>query len=337
MGKYNIVFVDTAHSNDCLLGRRARDFVLREFADFKCDNARIVKESLLKDACTLNADDVLVVLALDMPLVRKDDVLKMVSFMQANGISKVKLGSASYISIGDGKESGVFSKDGCFLSIDSAKSFNVVYNKLKERIIDGFLQEGVVIVDSASTFIDDTVQIERGAKILPFCRIEGASVIMKDATVSASYLNNCVIEDGANVESTHAVCSRIGKQSQVGPFARLRHATVDSGCRVGDFVEIKASRLHDGVKASHLCYIGDADVGERTNVGCGTVFCNYDGEKKNKTTVGSECFIGANTNLIAPIVIGDNAFIAAGTTVTRDVQESSFTIGRVKQDTKIKK
>ena len=88
------------------------------------------------------------------------------------------------------------------------------------------------------------------------------------------------------------------------------------------------------MKASHLCYIGDADVGERTNVGCGTVFCNYDGEKKNKT---SECFIGANTNLIAPVVIGDNAFIAAGTTVTRDVQESSFTIGRVKQDTKIKK
>ena len=81
-------------------------------------------------------------------------------------------------------------------------------------------------------------------------------------------------------------------------------------------------------------YVGDADVGDGTNVGCGTVFCNYDGKVKNKTTVGSRCFLGANTNLIAPVVVGDNAFIAAGTTVTRDVEESTFTIGRVKQDTK---
>ncbi len=99
-------------------------------------------------------------------------------------------------------------------------------------------------------------------------------------------------------------------------------------------MEIKASKLSDGVKASHLSYVGDAEVGEGTNVGCGTVFCNYDGREKHKTTVGSRCFIGANTNLIAPVVVGDNAFIAAGTTVTRDVGDGSFTIGRVRQDTK---
>ena len=122
-------------------------------------------------------------------------------------------------------------------------------------------------------------------------------------------------------------------RASVGPYARLRRATIGEDCRVGDFVEVKNSTLENGVKAAHLSYIGDAAVGERTNVGCGTVFCNYDGKTKHKTTVGCDCFIGANTNLVAPLVVGDKAFIAAGTTVTRDVDEKTFTIGRVRQDT----
>lgn len=339
MEKYNIVFVETPFSGENILGRRAQDFILREFADFKCANSRIVKLSAFKESAD-DDDAINIVLTLDMPLVKKEDILSLVRTMRTKGITFVRLGdknSRAKISIGKGEDSGVFSKEECFLRIDGAKSYNVVYNHLKDRIIDGLLARGVNIVDRYATHIDDTAVIESGARVLPFCRIEGNTVIMKGATIAASYLRDSVVESGAQVEMSHAVCSKIGERSTVGPFARLRGATVEKGCRVGDFVEIKASLLHDGVKAAHLCYIGDADVGERTNVGCGTVFCNYDGAQKHKTTVGSECFIGANTNLIAPVVVGDNAFIAAGTTVTRDVEDGSFTIGRVKQDTKIKR
>lgn len=191
-------------------------------------------------------------------------------------------------------------------------------------------------MDKNTTFIDDTVNIESGVVILPYTRIEGESVLMNGAKVAGSYIKDSVI-DGASVEYSYLACSHVHARATVGPFARLRGATIGNDCRVGDFVEVKASTLREGVKASHLTYIGDADVGERTNVGCGSVFCNYDGVDKHKTTVGCNCFIGANTNLIAPVVVGDNAFIAAGTTVTRDIEDGSFTIGRVRQDTKIKK
>lgn len=207
---------------------------------------------------------------------------------------------------------------------------------LKDAILDDFLSRGVRILDKNTTFIDDTVNIESGVVILPYTRIEGESVLMNGAKVAGSYVKDSVI-DGASVEYSYLACSHVHARATVGPFARLRGATIGNDCRVGDFVEVKASTLREGVKASHLTYIGDADVGERTNVGCGSVFCNYDGVDKHKTTVGCNCFIGANTNLIAPVVVGDNAFIAAGTTVTRDIEDGSFTIGRVRQDTKIKK
>lgn len=339
MDKYNIVFVETPFSGVGILGRRAQDFVLREFADFPCKQSKIVKQSLYKekDFC----DDMInVVLPLDMPLVKKDDIISLVKTMTAKGVTCVKLGaydSPAKVCIGVGDNGDVFSKDGCFLRIDSAKSFNVVYNQLKERILDRLLSLGVYVFDRATTFIDDTAIVEGGAVIMPFCTIEGESIIKSGATIRSSYLKDSVIEGGAMVDSSHLASSTVGENATVGPFARLRSANISKSCRVGDFVEVKASLLRDGVKASHLCYIGDADVGERTNVGCGTVFCNFDGEKKHKTTVGSECFIGANTNLIAPVVVGDNAFIAAGTTVTRDVEDGSFTIGRVRQDTKIKR
>ena len=125
--------------------------------------------------------------------------------------------------------------------------------------------------------------------------------------------------------------------ASVGPYARLRGADVGEGCRIGDFVEVKASKLGGGVKAAHLAYIGDASVGEGTNIGCGSVFCNFDGKSKHSTRVGKNCFIGANANLVAPISVGDGAFIAAGTTLTEDVADNTFTVGRVRQNTKNKK
>lgn len=336
MEKYNIVFIKTEGGEKELLGRRAEDYVIREFSDFSAKKCRIAKQSAYKEETAILDGYVNVVLTLDMPLVKKADIEVLADEMRRKNISSIHLGakdSVAKICIGKGIDEGVFCARKAFLKIDDAKSFNIVYNLLKDEILDGLLQNGVNIIDKATTFIDDTVSVERGVTIKPFCTIEGESAILANSTIFASYIRDSVV-DGADVSCSHIVCSHVHARATIGPFARLRHAVIDEGCRVGDFVEVKASRLRDGVKCAHLSYVGDADVGERTNVGCGTVFCNYDGREKHKTTVGAECFLGANTNLIAPLVVGDHAFIAAGTTVTRDVENGSFTIGRVRQDTK---
>ena len=339
MEKFNIVFIETKNSKQSLLGRRAEEFVMREFSDFDTENSRISKAAAI-DAPNKDyiiSDAVNVVLTLDMPLIRKKTVEHYISLMKHKNISAMRLGakdSEAMIRIGDAPDEGIFVVDDDFLKINDTKSYNVVYNLLKDRILDAHLERGVKLVDKKTVFIDDTVKIEAGAQILPFSRIEGSSVIACGAKISASLVRNSIVEHGASVEMSHIVDSCVRACATVGPFARLRGAQIGDGCRIGDFVEIKASKLASGVKASHLSYVGDAEVGENTNVGCGTVFCNYDGREKHKTVVGSGCFIGANTNLVAPVVVGDNAFVAAGTTVTRDVGEGSFTIGRVRQDTK---
>ena len=312
---------------------------MREFAGFDAGDSCIVKDSVFfaAEEDYFLPDAINVALTLDTPLLRRSVVEDFISLMQHKKISFMRLGAKDAISrirIGLSPEEGIFVKDADFLKICDTKSYNMVYNLLKDRILDALLLEGVEIIDKTTTFIDDTVKVEAGAQILPFSRIEGDSVIKSEARVSASFVRNGVIESGASVEYSHITDSCVRTRATVGPFARLRGAQIGEGCRIGDFVEVKASKLMDGVKASHLSYVGDAEVGEGTNVGCGTVFCNYDGRDKHKTTVGSKCFIGANTNLIAPVVVGDNAFIAAGTTVTRDVGDGSFTIGRVRQDTK---
>lgn len=341
MDKFNIIFIQTDNGKQSLLGRRAEEFVMREFANFDSGDSRLSKDAVYSAASEdyFMPDAINVVLTLDMPLIRQSTVRHYVALMKHKNIFALRLGSkdsVAMIRIGNAPDEGIFVVEDDFLKIGDAKSFNMVYNLLKDRILDAHLDAGVKIVDKNTTFIDDTVKIEAGACIAPFSRIEGDSFIKGGATVSASYLRNSIVEKGATVEMSHLVDSCVRACASVGPFARLRGAQIGESCRIGDFVEIKSSKLARGVKASHLSYVGDAEVGEHTNVGCGTVFCNYDGRDKHKTTVGSGCFIGANTNLVAPVVVGDNAFIAAGTTVTRDVGEGSFTIGRVRQDTKTK-
>ena len=341
MDKFNIVFIENENSKQSILGRRAEEYILREFAGFDAADSRIVRERVYLNAPEkyFLSDAINVVLTLDTPLLRRKTIEHFVALMKHKNISFVRLGakdSQSLIRIGDAQDEGIFVSDDDFLKLNGAKSYNMVYNLLKDRILDAHLLAGVNIVDKTTVFIDDTVKIASGAQILPFSRVEGDSIIKANAKISASYIRNSVVESCASVEMSHIVDSCVRARATVGPFARLRGAQIGAGCRIGDFVEVKGSRLGDGVKASHLSYVGDAEVGDGTNVGCGTVFCNYDGKDKHKTTVGSKCFIGANTNLIAPVVVGDNAFIAAGTTVTRDVCDSSFTIGRVRQDTKTK-
>ncbi len=276
------------------------------------------------------------ILALDMPLIARRDVEKAAERMRAKGIGELRLGgcdSPSRILLSKGSK-GYFANDGAFLKIVDAKSRSMVYNQMRSRIVQSHLARGVEIPFSDSVSIDATVKVEAGALILPFSRIEGDSHIFEGARVSSSYVASSEIGRGASVEMSHVDRSVVGAGASVGPFARLRGANIGEGCRIGDFVEVKASALGDGAKAAHLAYVGDADVGARTNIGCGVVFCNFDGEKKSKTSVGEGCFIGANVNLVAPLSVGDGAFVAAGTTVTDDVEKDAFAIGRSRQITK---
>lgn len=147
-----------------------------------------------------------------------------------------------------------------------------------------------------------------------------------------SRIKDSIIEDGTDVQSSVILDSKIGKNTTVGPFAYIRpETTIGNNARIGDFVEIKKSTIGNGTKVSHLTYIGDATVGEECNFGCGTVVVNYDGKVKNKTIIGNHSFIGCNTNLVSPVEVKDNTYIAAGSTITQEVPEGNLSIARAKQ------
>lgn len=185
-------------------------------------------------------------------------------------------------------------------------------------------------------FLEDTVTVGDNVTIEPFAVVKGNTVLRDGCTVgSFSYIDNAEIGCNTVVKASRICDSKVGANCSVGPYAHLRNnAVVEDNCRVGNFVEIKNSILKNKVKASHLAYIGDAEVGERVNVGCGVIFVNYDGKTKHKTVVGNDCFIGCNSNLVAPVNVGDNCFIACDTTVTNDIPDGSFAIGRSKMTVK---
>ena len=217
-------------------------------------------------------------------------------------------------------------------------TFAYVEEKLRLWTLAEMRAAGVILRGSC-IYADGTVTYESGAEIFSPCVITGNSHISAGASVQPyCFLKDCFVGGGTTVRSTFADNARIGARCEIGPFACLRPGSVvGDGCRVGDFVEVKNSSLGDGVKAAHLAYIGDAAVGGGTNVGCVTVFANYDGREKHRTTVGRNCFLGCNVNLVAPLTLGDGVFVAAGTTVTDDAEENSFVIGRSRQQTKRKK
>lgn len=331
----NIVFIKTENDKTPLLGREAGEYLTREFRAYDYT----VAEDALQVRQYLSDEAVNVVLPLDMPLVEEHDLLRAVEIMRRRKISCVGLGKkdgAGWMSFDKEHNSEYFVAGDAFLQLCGAKNRHLVYNSMRDRIVRRWLEREVEIPDTATVHIDDTVLISPSAEILPFSTLKGNSVIKAGAEISASYISDSTVEEGAGIRYSHIVNSRVCARANVGPYSRLRGALIGKECRIGDFVEVKASALGDGVKASHLTYIGDADIGRATNVGCGTVFCNYDGKLKHRTTVGEDCFIGANTNLIAPLNVGDGAFIAAGTTVNKDVDGGTFTIGRVRAETKKK-
>ena len=204
---------------------------------------------------------------------------------------------------------------------------------LRKRINNKHLENGVTLIDPKSTYIGVDVEIGKDTIIYPNNVIEGKTLIGEDCILYPnSRIKDSEIGDEVEIQSSVILESKIGNNTTVGPFAYVRpESNIGEHVRVGDFVEIKKSTIGNGTKVSHLTYIGDAEVGEKCNFGCGTVVVNYDGKNKHKTVIGNNSFIGCNTNLVSPAKVGDNTYIAAGSTITNEVKEGELAIARAKQ------
>ncbi len=204
---------------------------------------------------------------------------------------------------------------------------------MRRRINEKHMRAGVTIRDIDSVCIEDGVMIGADTEIDGCVTIKSGTVIGGGCYVGGTTtVDNSEICDGTHILSSVILNSKIGKNTNVGPFAYVRpNCVVGDNVKVGDFVEVKNSAIGDGTKISHLTYIGDSDVGKRVNFGCGTVTCNYDGKKKFRTTIGDDCFIGCNTNLVSPVSVGDGAYIAAGSTITDDIPDNALAIARQRQ------
>jgi bifunctional UDP-N-acetylglucosamine pyrophosphorylase/glucosamine-1-phosphate N-acetyltransferase len=199
---------------------------------------------------------------------------------------------------------------------------------MNERIVTRWMQDGVTVMDPATTWIDADVVLAPDVTILPGVQLLGATVVAEDAVIGPdSTLKDCEIGAGARVTRTHGELAVIGAEAQVGPFSYLRPGTVlGIKGKIGTFVETKNSQIGDGAKVPHLSYVGDTEIGEESNIGAGTVFANYDGVKKHRTVVGRHVKTGSNNTFVAPVTVGDGAGTAGGTVVRRNVPPGALAV-----------
>lgn len=210
-----------------------------------------------------------------------------------------------------------------------------VDRRMNERIVRKWHVAGVTV--KAGARIDDGVTVERDATIESFAVLRGTTRIGEGATVDVGcVLTNADVGEGVVLKPYSVVTDSVVRaRAQVGPFSHLRPASdIGEEAHVGNFVETKKTRLERGAKANHLAYLGDGIVGERSNVGAGTIFCNYDGFQKHTTRIGKDAFVGSDSQIVAPVTIGDGAYVGTGTTVTRDVPPGALALGRARQENK---
>ncbi len=218
--------------------------------------------------------------------------------------------------------------------VNSRKELHEISDILRERVISKWMDKGVTFIDPAMSSVHMSASIGKDTIIYPNTYIEGKTVIGKNCVIYPG-VRICDSAVGDNVEikdSTLVEESRIGNGAVVGPFAHLRPASIiGRKAKIGNFVEIKKTKIGDGSKASHLSYLGDADIGEDVNIGAGTITCNYDGKNKFRTTIESGVFIGSDSQLVAPVTVGKSAYVAAGATVIKNVPSGALAISRVEQ------
>jgi len=204
---------------------------------------------------------------------------------------------------------------------------------LNDRLLTAAMLSGVTVIDPASTWVDVTVTFERDAVVHPGTQLHGSTHVGEGAEVGPnSRLKNTVVGAGARVDNTVSNDSEIGAGASVGPFAYLRPGTrLGTKSKIGTFVEAKNASLGEGTKVPHLSYVGDATIGEYSNIGAASVFVNYDGQDKHHTTVGSHCRTGSDNMFVAPVTVGDGAYTAAGSVITKDVPPGSLAVARGQQ------
>ncbi|WP_174734815.1 bifunctional UDP-N-acetylglucosamine diphosphorylase/glucosamine-1-phosphate N-acetyltransferase GlmU [Mesobacillus harenae] len=204
---------------------------------------------------------------------------------------------------------------------------------MRKRITTAQMRNGVTLIDPANTYIDADVTIGQDTIIYPGTIISGLTTIGTDCQIGPnSEINNCEIGNNTVIRQSLAYDSSIGSEVNIGPFAHIRpQSEIGDEVKIGNFVEVKKAAFGRGSKASHLSYIGDAEVGSNVNIGCGSITVNYDGHNKHLTKIEDNVFIGCNSNLVAPVTVGKGAYVAAGSTITKDVPEEALSIARARQ------
>ncbi|MCP3798749.1 bifunctional UDP-N-acetylglucosamine diphosphorylase/glucosamine-1-phosphate N-acetyltransferase GlmU [Allokutzneria sp. A3M-2-11 16] len=205
--------------------------------------------------------------------------------------------------------------------------------ELNRRLVTGWMREGVTVTDPASVWLDADVVLARDVVLEPNVQLKAATQVGEGAVVGPdTTLSNCAVGEGAAVVRTHGTDAEIGAGASVGPFAYLRPGTrLGAKGKIGTFVETKNAKIGEGTKVPHLTYVGDATIGDFSNIGAATVFVNYDGVTKSHTTIGSHARTGADNMFVAPVTVGDGAYTAAGSVITSDVPPGAMGVARAKQ------
>ena len=204
----------------------------------------------------------------------------------------------------------------------------------RKEIIKDHQRRGVRFLDINSVYIDQSVEIESSVTIMPNVHLRGNTKIKKGVLIETGtiLINSIIGEDVTVLPYSIIEESEVKRCAYIGPFARIRPgSSIGENCKVGNFVETKKATLEAKSKVSHLSYVGDAKIGKESNIGCGFITCNYDGKNKHETIIGENCFIGSDSQMIAPVKIGDNCFIASGSTINKDLEDGDFAISRSRQ------
>ncbi|MFN6482725.1 MULTISPECIES: bifunctional UDP-N-acetylglucosamine diphosphorylase/glucosamine-1-phosphate N-acetyltransferase GlmU [unclassified Nostoc] len=263
---------------------------------------------------------------------RWPDLAKVLPHLQANNAQKeyyltdavTQVGKVMAVDVEDYQE---------ILGINDRLQLATAYEILQKRVKEKWMLAGVTLIDPTSITIDETVELQPDVIIEPQTHLRGNTVIQSSCHIGpGSFIENSQLAENVTVQYSVVTNSTVQAGSRIGPYAHLRgHVEVGAGCRVGNFVELKNTQLGDRTNAAHLSYIGDTVVGNQVNIGAGTITANYDGVKKHRTKIGDRTKTGANSVLVAPITLGNDVYIAAGSTVTEDVPDDSLVIARSRQ------
>ncbi len=233
-----------------------------------------------------------------------------------------------------GKVSGIRTNDfDMVMGVNSRRQLAAAQKIMNARIVGRLMDEGVTVMDPDSTFVEKGVKVGRDTILYPFTWLEGNTEIGEDCEVGPQVrFTNVKVGNASHIQFVYAHDCQVGNGVQMGPFDHLRPNTViGDHVKMGNFVEVKNSNVGMGTKLPHLQYIGDSDIGSGVNMGCGTITVNYDGKVKHRTVIEDDAFVGCNSNLVAPVRIGKGSYIAAGSTITKDVPDNALGVGRSRQ------